>query len=435
MGAMAMRCSEQMAHSDSQVLVLAPRFPSINQPWIDTYLEQLLCSELPFSVVSHRRDSGVHFEKVERLQLHERVVVLPAQPSTLFRMALRGLLTSPWREARRIWSAQQTFSSDPRRRRRSVSVLMAIATRRIFESLPNVRVVHSHSLDMAYACLPELQDRQLPLVITFHGLKPSGVPQTPEIWSDEVFAAASTVIVNTQFARQQAAELGCPIAKIVVLPQGLPLHDFPFLPRQPICADNTLEVLSVGRFHRDKGQQYSLLALCRLVRDGVRIHWHFAGVGPNKAALEALARRLGVSQFVTFHVGVSVGGLRELYQRCQLFVLASVGSTGVAEHVETQGVVLQEAQASGCIPIATRVGGIPECITDGVDGMLITDRSHRAIATAIRELCDKSDEWESMRRCGRTNVEERFSAERVGEQMAVILRAASQPLSEPTTDG
>lgn len=209
-----------------------------------------------------------------------------------------------------------------------------------------------------------------------------------------------------------------------MLPQGLPVDDFPFVPRAAPAVGETLTLLTVGRFQRDKGQAYAILAIRRLRDRGMRVHWHFAGVGEDLPRLQRLARRVGVEEQVTFHIRLALEPLRALYQQCHLFVLTSVGSDNASEGVETQGVVLQEAQASGCIPIATRVGGIPECITDGVDGRLIVDRSHRAITDAIGEMLAAGSEWPRYQQNGRRTVEQRFVADVIGREMVTMLLSA-----------
>lgn len=408
--------------ADAEVLVVAPRFPSINQPWMDTYLEQLQRTGIRFCVASALRPLGPYQDKVDRLGLRDRVLNIYLDWPAALRSLAGAMLGRPgatlsWRRhAWRHFPAEETF------RNRIALAVRGLHVHETTQRLVNLRVVHCHSLAYGYHFMPMARARGLPLVVTFHGLEPPGVPQVAAHRCRQLFAAAARVLVNTEFARRHVIERGCPVDKIEILPQGLPLEDFPFVARPPPAEGDVVELLSVGRFHRDKGQRYCLLALRRLREDGVAIRWHFVGVGPDRPRLRELAQRLDVGDAVEFHEGLSPVQLQELYQRCHLFVLASLDSRGRAEHVETQGVVLQEAQASGCIPIATHVGGIPECINDGRDGLLIRDRSHRAIADAIRQLLAVAETWPKLQAAGRMNVEQRFSADVAGERMAEILR-------------
>ena len=407
---------------NAQVLVLAPRFPSINQPWMDTYLEQLLRHDIPFCVVSTLRSNGRYHEKVDRLGLRRFVVSLPSAPVELVAAALWSLLRYPIRSLSVVATAWKQRPTAKSGRRLWGRLFRALSTVPLFAVLPRLEVVHSHNDFMGLRFLPAARRFGVPMVVTFHGLEPRGVDQMDPAQRRTLGEYASQVLVNTKFARAHAAEVGFPPDRIQVLPQGLPIEDFPYSPASPLGPNEPLRVLSVGRFHRDKGQAYSLLALSRLLRSGHDVVWHFVGVGPDKSRLMGLSSRLGLTEHAHFHEGIAAHKLLELYHASHLLVLASVSHPGNREHTETQGVVLQEAQAAGCIPIATRVGGIPECVHHGRDGLLVEDRSHRALAEAIEYMFEHRDKWPSFQAQGRRNVEERFSADAVGARMAEILR-------------
>lgn len=389
---------------------------------MDTYLEQLQRSEIRFLVVSSMKEPGPYHEKVDRLGLREHVLTVDLDSGTQLLRAVfrtRGGRPGLWQWLR---NAKLLRSLEPSLKGRLRLLLQGLHAARALTAWEDIHVIHSHALGLGFAFLPAAAHFRIPLILTFHGLMPSGVPQVAVHRRRALFERAARVLVNTRFARRHAIDLGCPADRIVVLPQGLPLEDFPFAPRPAPAAGEPLRLLSVGRFHRDKGQGYALLALRRLVDQGIDARWDYVGVGPDRERLARVANALGLGERVLFHEGLSPEGLRRLYATNHLFVLASVNNEHRHEHVETQGVVLQEAQASGCIPIATRVGGIPECINDGKDGVLIRDRSHRAIADAVLDLLSKPGQWRSLQVNGRRNVEERFSAEVIGRRMAALIR-------------
>ncbi len=407
---------------DAQVLVLAPNFPAINQPWIDTYLEQLLANGIPFAVVSYVSRPTAYHAKVDKLGFRRRAIVCPPDKVGACLLWVRSALKAPMTAIRRLRRMLKEQVNSETFAQRLYAAVRASNALFLTDGLKQLKAVHAHSLDLGFEFLGLQTERGVRLVTTFHGLKPKGVPQTPEARRRRVFQSSERVIVNTEFARRHATELGCELGRLVVLPQGLPLEDFPFAAERTPTQRGGVQLLSVGRFHRDKGQHYSLLALRRLVNRGIRAHWHFAGIGPDLERLKRLVLRLQLSDSVTFHQSVGASALGALYRECHLFVLASVGSSGGIEPVETQGVVLQEAQASGCIPIATAVGGIPECVRDGVDGILVADRSHRAIVDGIERMLSVEQDWPEFRRRGREWVETAFSAKSVGRRMANLLR-------------
>jgi len=421
---------KQRGYDRAEVLVLAPRFPSINQPWMDTYLEQLQAHDLRFCVVSESNSTRRYHEKVDRLGFRQYVIsVLMEKPSIL-----RSVLCSAFRQPKETFTlariAWQYNPSQAETVGRLKTILRVLHCAYSVRKLRHVKVIHAHSELFGYYFLPLATQHQLPMVLTFHGLEPHGLPQLPPIWRQQLGQGVLRILVNTEAAKQQAIMLGYPKGKIMVLPQGLPLEDYPFRPQPAPNRSEPIHILTIGRYHRDKGQAYALLALRRLVDKRIDAYWHFVGAGPDKGRLEVMAQRLGIVNRVTFHVDLDLAAIRILYQQCCLFVLPSLKNRAPNQHVETQGVVLQEAQASGCIPIATKVGGIPECIHDKNDGILISDRSHRAIANAICYLLERPEQWLSYQSNGRKNVEERFSADLIGGRMAEFLKGVGWSSNE-----
>ena len=56
------------------LLVIAPRFPSINQPWIDTYLEELLRSGITLGICSSLKEPQPYQQKVDHLKLKDKII-------------------------------------------------------------------------------------------------------------------------------------------------------------------------------------------------------------------------------------------------------------------------------------------------------------------------------------------------------------------------
>src|SRR5207245_8720748 len=92
--------------------------------------------------------------------------------------------------------------------------------------------------------------------------------------------------------------------------------------------------------------------------------------------LKELAAELGISPRVAF-LGTR-HDIPECLAALDLFVLPSLN--------EGMGRALVEAMAVGCPVVATRVGGIPDVVTDGTTGLLVPPRDERALAEAILTL-------------------------------------------------
>jgi glycosyltransferase involved in cell wall biosynthesis len=103
-----------------------------------------------------------------------------------------------------------------------------------------------------------------------------------------------------------------------------------------------------------------------------------------------------------------------------LFVMSSV--------TEGLGTSLLDAMACSRPIVATRAGGIPEIVEDGVNGLLVPPRDHPALATAIVRALKDGDLRRRMGEAGFARVRERFTVERMVEKTVdVYRRIKSQP--------
>jgi glycosyltransferase involved in cell wall biosynthesis len=134
-------------------------------------------------------------------------------------------------------------------------------------------------------------------------------------------------------------------------------------------------VLFVGRLHRQKGLDTLVRAL-PLLPDPVRVT--LAGDGPERAALTRLAAELGVAD------RLAVTGF--LPHRAIPGLLAGADVAVLPSRYEELGTVLVEAMAAGRPVVAAAVGGIPELVRDGVDGLLVPPGDPVALAGAIDRL-------------------------------------------------
>jgi glycosyltransferase involved in cell wall biosynthesis len=412
---------------DADLLVLAPLFPSINQAWMDRYLEQMLDTGWRPCILSTRVERAQCNPRIRDLGLLARTRIVPDSLKHGLAAALRFAACHPVRAARiarRMLDMDNatTVGAESYRGRISM-VLRSWQYASLLAHSPSLRICHAHSIDMAYPLIPVLAEAGVPLVYTFHGLKPRGVPQLDRERMREVLRRASIVLANTTNSVQQLSALGCPTDRIRIVPQGIPLDEFPFAPIAPPSEGEALRIISVGRLHADKGYGYAALALRRMRDQGQRLAWEIVGAGPHENRLRRLVERLGLEDITTFHGTMPSASVGALFRRSHIMILASLSARNSFEHVETQGVVIQEAQASGCLVVASAVGGIPECIDDGQDGFLVEERNHRALANTLRELIERPDTWKATREQARCRVVERYGAEYIGRCTDAILRA------------
>ena len=139
------------------------------------------------------------------------------------------------------------------------------------------------------------------------------------------------------------------------------------------------------------------------VRKSVPARLLMAGDGPDRSPAEHLARELKVDRYISFL------GKQNHVER--LIPLAHV--LLMPSELESFGLVALEAMACGVVPVATRVGGVSELITDGEDGFLEGVGDIAAQAARVVQLLTDDNLHYRMRKAGRWNASERFCSDKI----------------------
>lgn len=159
----------------------------------------------------------------------------------------------------------------------------------------------------------------------------------------------------------------------------------------------TTKLLCVARMSFEKGIGFLVQAMAVMRDRGMQTTLRLAGDGPDRAALETMARDLGVADRVTFLGHVDEHAIQVELDGADAFVLPSF--------IEGVPVSAMEAMAVGVPVIATNVGGTGELVHHGETGLLIRPSDPDAIADAVRALQADPALAERMSRAGRAMVE------------------------------
>jgi glycosyltransferase involved in cell wall biosynthesis len=142
-------------------------------------------------------------------------------------------------------------------------------------------------------------------------------------------------------------------------------------------------VLFVGRLSALKGIYDLFDAIARVIERHPEARFVLVGVAESEAmepVIRAEAQRRGIARRVTF-----LGSLQG-HEKAAAFVTSQM--IVVPSWTEAFPLVIPEAMAAGLPVIATRVGAIPDFVTDGEDGFLIAPRDPQALADRICRLLD-----------------------------------------------
>jgi glycosyltransferase involved in cell wall biosynthesis len=171
-------------------------------------------------------------------------------------------------------------------------------------------------------------------------------------------------------------------------------------------------VLYAGRLVRWKGVEYIIEALPRLTTPNVRL-W-IAGQGPYQPDLEALAARLGVAERIRWLGTVPQGPMPALYRAADVLVGASFVN-------ETFGIALAEAMACGRPVVASRFGGFPEVVEDGVTGLLFAPQDAADLAAKLDTVLADPTRAAAMGQAGRARVLRLFTWDAVVDRLEKVF--------------
>jgi colanic acid/amylovoran biosynthesis glycosyltransferase len=279
-------------------------------------------------------------------------------------------------------------------------------------------LLHVYFGHMGVHLLPFIQRWPHPALVSFHGMDVQSRQNEPNYLSQlkQLLRALPLVLVRSQSLQQRLVELGCEPAKIRVNRTGIPLGHFPFVQRTP-PAGNAWRIVQACRLIDKKGVDVALTAFAKFHKQHPAARYTIAGDGPLRPRLESLARELGVADAVTFLGFVSEAELKRLYSEAHLFVHPSQ----MTPDQNQEGIPnsMLEAMATGLPVVATRHGGIPEAVRDGVTGLLSAERDAEALAENLTKLTQAPARWLGMGCAASEDVRMNF------EQRAQIAKLES----------
>lgn len=181
------------------------------------------------------------------------------------------------------------------------------------------------------------------------------------------------IITPSNYLKHLISGWGIEPSKITVIPNGVELSAFLVSPKKRF-ENEILKVIFCGRLVNWKGVETLLLALA----DTPNIHLSVIGDGPELPMLELLASQLKISERVFFK-GKLLGDdyINELSQAHVLVLTSSY---------EGHSHTLLEASAAGLACIASDVGGNPEIISNGINGLLVPYGDVDALKSALQTL-------------------------------------------------
>ncbi len=255
--------------------------------------------------------------------------------------------------------------------------------------------------------LPFIRHWPGPTVVSFHGMDIMLRDSEPG-YNDRLRQLIQTVplvLARSESLAHRLTALGADPARIRLNRTGIPLHDFPFVPRTP-PPDGAWHLVQAARLIEKKGIDQALKAFAAFRQIHPASTFTIAGDGKLRSNLEKLTADLDLASAVKFVGFQTQPQLRALYERSHIFIHPSQ----TTDTLDQEGVPnsMLEAMATGLPVIATQHGGIPEAVTDGHDGYLTPERDPAALLDSLAKL---TATYATTSRHAAASVREKFSSE------------------------
>lgn len=300
-----------------------------------------------------------------------------------------------------------------------------ISMRILYQPLKQeVDIVHGHFDIPPGPLAPYLYSRKknVPLVITHHGdwigthggfIRKISVSLFNKYLVGRFLAQAKVIISPSGSYIEESRFLRKNKEKIVVIPNGINLKDYDVSLSKEECRKELglpIEkniIISVGSLIPYKGPDVLVNAMPKIIKEIPDATLLFVGKGEMEDELRLLSKKLGVDKHIKFAGFVGDSFKKALfYKSADIFAFPSLA--------ECFPIVNLEAMASGVPIVASKIGGIPDAVKDGENGLLVPPKDSETLADAIIYLLENEDLREKMGSDGKKKAKD-YSWETIAE--------------------
>lgn len=289
----------------------------------------------------------------------------------------------------------------------------------LYQVWPFVKTKENHTYDIIHAqygpngtkavLLREIGVLSGRIVTSFRGYDLNRLPKAHGTsMYDRLFQHGDLFTTDSEAMKKKLITLGCPGQRIRVIPSSVDLEFW--APIAPSPSTDTIRFILAARLTPCKGVTFAIRALQKIRGLGIDAHLTIAGDGPLGHELKNLVADLGLTAHVSFTGWVDQTSLRELFAEHHVLLLPSILTKNGDE--ESQGLVLQEAQAMGLKVIGSDIGGIREGLLEGKTGFTCKSADVEDLASKMQRLIAMKDDWPEMGIAARQFVSDHYSLEK-----------------------
>jgi len=364
-----------------KILVLTSTFPRWRNDTTPPFvfeLEKRMVKDFEIHVLAPHFKGAKRFERLEGLKIHRFQYFWPAK---LQKLCYEGGIL-------------------PNLKKNKFLYIQAI-TLMIFELVSAIRIARKEKINLIHAhwIIPQgiiavmLKNMfKIPYIITVHGSDAYGLENgfLKKIKQVILTEAKSITVVSNEI--KDKLEKDFKNLKIDTISMGVDSNQFNPNRYDPKIKDEYSIsgpfLLFVGRLTEVKGVKYLIKAIPLIVKKNPKVKLLIIGSGTLENELKELTHRLKLDKYIIFIGALTNSDLPKYYATADIFVGPSIKTKGGDR--EGFGLTFVEAAFSNCIPVGTKIGGIPNIIQNNKTGFMVREKNSQSIAkTVIRLLEDE----------------------------------------------
>lgn len=404
-----------------RIAIVLKGYPRLSETFIAQEILGLERAGLDLALVALRRPTDTKRHPVHE-EIQAPVLYLPEylheEPWRVFRAVLNGLPRPGFWKA--LAAVTRDFLKDPTRNRVRRFGQAAVLAAELPE---RVGWLHAHFI-------------HTPASATAYASMITGIPWTcsahaKDIWTSPDWELAGKLTTNrwtvtcTRTGYDHLRELGGAGAHVHLSYHGLDLARFGHFDGERSHRDGSnpadpVRIVSVGRAVPKKGYDILLKALARLPNE---LSWRFEQIGDGEVikALKAQAAELGIADRLAWRGAMDQKEVLATYRAADIFALACrITPDGDRDGLPN---VIVEACSQGLVCVSTTISGVPELLTDGVNGRLVPPEDPDALSAVIEDLIRHPEQRHALGAVAETRVRSDFDFHTSIRQLVSLFEA------------
>jgi glycosyltransferase involved in cell wall biosynthesis len=219
----------------------------------------------------------------------------------------------------------------------------------------------------------------------------SGKVSIPNFLFKKIHQTPDKVQAISKALAKRAEKFGA--KNVEVIPNGVDLKEF----QKRNIPKEKYRIVCVSHLKKVKGIEYLIGAMPKVLEKFPEAKLVLIGEGPERENLKTQISNLKIENSVEFKGALPHEKIPEELAKSEVFVLPSIS--------EGMGIVIVEAQAVGIPVIGTNVGGIPDIIKNGENGILVEPKNPKELADAIIKIFSEPEFAQKLVKNAKVNLE------------------------------